>query len=424
KPESDDRSQVVVRGVPIGRLTFREYAERRAELLGVVAASLKRLRARHDLVVIEGAGGPAEINLSAGEIVNMCIARLADAPVLLVGDIDRGGVFAAFVGTLALLEADERARVAGFLVNKFRGDVALLASGLAQLRDRTGIPVVGVVPYLERGLVPAEDSLDLDDEATATRDERLRVVVVRLPRIANFDDMAPLAAEPGVRVRFAVSPSELTGADLIIVPGSKSTMADLSWLRERGVADALIVAAGSGTPVIGLCGGYQMLGHALEDPDGIESSVATAPGLGLLPVVTTFARSKETVRVRGRVAGGSGPLGAALGTAIEGYEIYMGRTRVDGSAAVFRILDRGGVACDDVEGALAFGGVVVGTYLHGIFANDGVRRALLDWLAARKRIAPDARWGRGERATGRYDRLAGAVAAAVDLKAIAGLVGL
>src|SRR5262249_49593189 len=266
KPESDDRSQVVVRGVPIGRLTFREYAERRAELLGVGAASVKRLRARHDLVVIEGAGSPAEINLSAGEIVNMCIARLADAPVLLVGDIDRGGVFAAFVGTLALLEADERARVAGFLVNKFRGDVALLASGLAQLRDRTGIPVLGVVPYLERGLVPAEDSLDLEDDAMAMRDERLRVVVVRLPRIANFDDMEPLAAEPGVRVRFAVSPAELTGADLIIVPGSKSTMADLIWLRERGVADALIVAAGSGPPVVGLWRGVSGGRHRRRGP--------------------------------------------------------------------------------------------------------------------------------------------------------------
>ncbi len=424
KPESDDRSQVVVHGVPIGRLTFREYGERRAELLAVVAASLARLRATHDLVVIEGAGSPAEINLLAGEIVNMRIARLADAPVLLVGDIDRGGVLAAFVGTLALLEPDDRARVAGFLVNKFRGDGALLAPGLEMLRERTGVPVVGVVPYLERGLVPAEDSLDLDDGASATGDARLDVVVVKLPRIANFDDVEPLAREPGVRVRFAAAPSDLAGADLLIVPGSKSTMADLSWLRERGLAATLVAAARAGTPLIGVCGGYQMLGHALEDPDGVESSVSAAPGLGLLPAVTTFTRTKRTVRVRGRVIATDGALGAAHGQEIEGYEIHMGRTRVDGGRAPFRIVDRGGVVCDESEGALAFDGAVIGTYLHGIFANDRLRRALLGWLAARKGVEPDLRWGGSESATARYDRLADAVAAAVDLKAIAALVGL
>ncbi len=424
KPEGDDRSQVVVRGVPIGRLTFREYGARRAELLAVVAASLARLRATHDLVVIEGAGSPAEINLSAGEIVNMRIARLADAPVLLVGDIDRGGVFAAFVGTLALLAPDDRARVAGFLVNKFRGDFALLAPGLEMLRERTGVPVVGVVPYLERGLVPAEDSLDLDDGATVLGEAVLDIVVVRLPRIANFDDVEPLAREPGLRVRFAAAPSDLAGADLLIVPGSKSTMADLRWLRERGLAAALVAAAWTGTPLIGVCGGYQMLGQALNDPDGVESSVTAAAGLGLLPVVTTFAGTKRTIGVRGRVTADVGPFGAARGQPIDGYEIHMGRTRVDGGRAPFRIVDRGGVVCDDSDGALAFDGAVIGTYLHGIFANDGLRRALLGWLAARKGVASDPRWGCGESATKRYDRLADAVAAAVDLKAIAGLVGL
>ena len=424
KPEGDDRSHVVVHGVPIGSLTFREYGERRGELFSAVAASLARLRATHDLIVIEGAGSPAEINLSAGEIVNMRIARLADAPVLLVGDIDRGGVLAAFVGTLALLEPEDRARVAGFLVNKFRGDVTLLAPGLEMLYERTGVPVVGVVPYLERGLVPAEDSLDLEDGVPRRGDTVLDVVVVKLPRIANFDDVEPLAREPGVRVRFAAAPSDLAGADLLIVPGSKSTIADLGWLRQRGLAVALVAAARAGTPVIGVCGGYQMLGQALHDPDHVESPETSAQGLGLLPVVTTFSGTKRTVPVRGRVTADVGPFGAACGEPIQGYEIHMGRTRVDGGRSPFRVIDRGGVATDDSDGALAFDGAVIGTYLHGIFANDGLRRALLAWLAGRKGVAHDPRWGCGECATARYDRLADAVAAAVDMKAIAALVGL
>ncbi|OLD96523.1 MAG: cobyric acid synthase CobQ [Candidatus Rokubacteria bacterium 13_1_20CM_4_68_9] len=424
KPEGEDCSQVVVRGRPIGRLTFREYGAQRGALLAVVAESLARLRAAHDLVIIEGAGSPAEINLSAGEIVNMRIARLADAPVVLVGDIDRGGVFAAFVGTLALLEPDDRARVAGFVVNKFRGNLALLAPGLDMLYERTGVPVLGVVPYLERGLVPTEDSLDLDDAAPASGGARLDIVVVRPPRIANFDDVEPLAREPGVRVRFATSPSHLVGADLLIVPGSKSTIADLAWLRESRLADALIAAARAGTPLIGLCGGYQMLGRALEDPDGVESSVTTAAGLGLLPVVTTFGATKRTVRVHARVIAEVGPLAAVRGQTIEGYEIHMGTTRVEGAGAPFSILDRGGAPCGDPDGALAFDGVVIGTYLHGLFANDGLRRALLDWLATRTGVAADPRWGQRESATARYDRLADAVAAAVDLKTISALIGL
>jgi len=247
---------------------------------------------------------------------------------------------------------------------------------------------------------------------------------VRPPRIANFDDVEPLAREPGVRVRFATSPSHLVGADLLIVPGSKSTIADLAWLRENRLADALIAAARAGTPLIGLCGGYQMLGRALEDPDGVESSVTTAAGLGLLPVVTTFGATKRTVRVHARVIAEVGPLAAVRGQTIEGYEIHMGTTRVEGAGAPFSILDRGGAPCGDPDGALAFDGVVIGTYLHGLFANDGLRRALLDWLATRTGVAADPRWGQRESATARYDRLADAVAAAVDLKTISALIGL
>jgi len=424
KPERDDRSQVVVRGVPVGSMTFCEYGRRRPALLPIVIESLERLRQSHDLVVIEGAGSPAEINLADGEIVNMCIARLAEAPVLLVGDIDRGGVFAAFVGTLALLAPEDRARVAGFIVNKFRGDATLLAPGLETLVALTALPVLGVVPYLEAGLVPAEDSLDLEIAPPPSGAHRLDIAVIRLPRIANFDDVEPLAREPDVRVRFVDAAGGLAGADLIILPGSKSTMADLDWMRSRGLARALLAEASRDTPVIGICGGYQMLGTALYDSEGIESPAATAPGLGLLDVRTTFAPVKTTVRVRGRVEAGDGLLAAARGTEIDGYEIHTGRSVVGAGPRPFAIVERGGQPARDDDGALSLDGRVMGTYIHGLFASAALRRALLESLARRKGIARDPRWGADERPVARYDRLADAVAAAVDVPAIIRLARL
>ncbi|MGH7323772.1 MAG: cobyric acid synthase [Candidatus Rokuibacteriota bacterium] len=388
KPERDDRSQVVVRGVPVGSMTFREYGRRRPALLPIVIASLERLRQSHDLVVIEGS--PAEINLVDGEIVNMCIARLAQAPVLLVGDIDRGGVFAAFVGTLALLAPEDRERVAGFIVNKFRGDPILLAPGLETLVARTALPVLGVVPYLEAGLVPAEDSLDLEVALPPSGTCRLDIAVIRLPRIANFDDVEPLAREPGVRVRFVDGAGGLAGADLIILPGSKSTMADLDWLRSTGLAGALLAGAGRDTPVIGICGGYQMLGTALYDPEGIESPAARAPGLGLLDVRTTFAPVKTTVRVRGRVEAGDGLLAAARRTEIDGYEIHTGRSALDGRLSSS--------------------------------ARRSAALANRPWPGARG--SRSTRAGAHERPVARCDRLADAVAAAVDVPAIIRLARL
>ncbi len=424
KPEEDDRSQVVVRGVPVGSMTFREYGRRRAELLGVVAESLERLRRAHDLVIIEGAGSPAEINLADGEIVNMRIARLAGAPVLLVGDIDRGGVFAAFVGTLALLPPGDRRRVAGLVVNKFRGDPAILAPGLAAVTARTGVPVLGVVPYLEDALVAAEDALDLDGRRPGPAGARLDLAVVRLPRIANFDDVEPLAREPGVRVRFAAAPGDLAGADLIVLPGSKSTIADLAWLRARGLDRAVVGAAARGTPVLGLCGGYQMLGRRLLDPDRVESPVTAARGLGLLPVETTFRPVKTTQRVRARVEPGAGPLAAAAGEEIGAYEIHMGVSRVGRAARPFRVVTRGGRPVDEPEGAVGRRGTVLGTYLHGLFADGPVRRALLGRLAARRRLPADPAWGAPDVPGERYDRLADAVGRALDVDAIARLAGV
>jgi adenosylcobyric acid synthase len=422
KPEADDRSQVVVRGVVTGSCSFQEYGRRRAALLPVVEESLARLRQAYDLVVIEGAGSPAEINLNEGEIVNMRVARLAEAPVLLVGDIDRGGVFAAFVGTLALLPEEDRARVAGFIVNKFRGDRVLLGPGLDMLLARTGLPTFGVVPYLEPGLFPPEDSLDLDCPPATADVYQLDLSVVRLPRIANFDDMEPLAREPGVRVRFVRTAAELRGTDLVVLPGSKSTIADLQWLRAVGLDVAVLDAARRGVPVLGLCGGYQMLGVALHDPDGVESPVAEAAGLGLLDVTTVFGPTKATVRVRARVTAALGLLAGAAGLEIAGYEIHTGRSDAGGHARPFTVLTRGGQDTSELEGAMSADGAVAGTYLHGIFTSPALRRAILQALAHRKGITPDPRWGTPESPGARYDRLADAVATALDLAALAKLV--
>ncbi len=424
KPEADHRSQVVVRGRPVASASFGEFRRMKPGLLGVIEESLERLRRAYDLVLIEGAGSPAEINLREGEIVNMRIARLAEAPVLLVGDIDRGGVFAAFVGTLELLPPDDRARVAGFLVNKFRGDIALLTPGLDELTARTGVPVLGVVPYATEPLVPAEDSLDLDDLARERGPAVLTVAIARLPRIANFDDFEPLAREPGIRLRLARTPEDLEGADLLVLPGSKNTAADLGWLRRTGLASAITTAAAAGRTVVGICGGFQMLGLAVHDPYRVESEAGTTPGLGLLSAETWLEREKTTVRVRGRVADTPGPFAGAAGSSIDAYEIHAGRTKVRGSHSPFEILTRRGVAVEERDGASSGGGNVVGTYLHGLFVNDALRRALLLHLAACRGLTPDPRWGTPSGASERYDRLADIVAASCDLGAIGKLVGL
>ncbi len=425
KPEADQRSQVVVRGRPVASASFTEYRRMKPSLLGVIEESLERLRHAYDVVLIEGAGSPAEINLREGEIVNMRVARLAEAPVLLVGDIDRGGVFAAFVGTLALLPPDDRAWVAGFLVNKFRGDAALLAPGLDDLTVRTGVPVLGVVPYATEPLVPAEDSLDLDELARERGPAVLTIAVARLPRIANFDDFEPLAREPGTRVRLARTPEDLEGADLIVLPGSKNTAEDLGWLRRTGLAAAITTAAAEGRRVVGICGGFQMLGLAVHDPHRVESTAAgTTPGLGLLNAETWLEPEKTTVRVRGRVSDAPGPFAGASGSSIEAYEIHAGRTDVREARRPFEILARRGSAVQQLDGAASADGSVVGTYLHGLLANDTLRRSLLRHLAERRGVAPDPRWGTPSSASGRYDRLADIVAASCDLAAIGKLVGL
>lgn len=417
KPEGDRRSQVVVMGKPIGSLSALEYHAYKPELEGIIASSLTRLREAHDLVVIEGAGSPAEINLKARDIVNMHVARVADAPVLLVGDIDRGGVFAAFVGTLALLDPDERARVAAFVINKFRGDRALLEPGLVQLKELTGKPVLGVLPYLHRLRVADEDSLSLDRRlglARPGRDE-LDIVVVRLPRISNHDDVEALEHEPGVVVRFAEHAEEVRGADLVIVPGSKSTIADLGWLRATGIADVIALRARQGAPVLGICGGCQMLGVEILDPERVESSEACVPGLALLPIRTRFAALKRTARVRCLPRTRSF-LSAALDTAAElaGYEIHMGRLEPAGDhAAAFDIRARNGQADAAADGAVSADGAVVGTMIHGLFENEAVRASVLGELRRSRGLPPRPPASLPSRQA-EYDRLEAAVREHLD----------
>ncbi|WP_067970812.1 cobyric acid synthase [Nocardiopsis trehalosi] len=358
KPGSDRSSQVVVRGRAIGEadaLTYRSYRER---LRAVAAEGLAELRAEYDVVICEGAGSPAEINLRAGDIANMGLARAAGLPVLVVGDIDRGGVFAALHGTLALLEPADQALIAGFVVNKFRGAPELLEPGLDMLRGLTGRPVYGVLPWLDGLWLDVEDSLALGVDRGPMRPpagaRTLRVAVVRSPRISNFTDVDALTVEPGVDVRFTTSAHELDDADLVVLPGSRATVADLAWLRERGLADAVVRRAAEGRPVLGVCGGYQML--AGEIHDGVESGAGRVPGLGLLPATVRFAAEKTLGR----------PEGTAYGEPVRAYEIHHGVVDVDLAApGTSPFLD----GCRR--------GAVWGTTWHGALENDGFRRAFL-----------------------------------------------
>jgi adenosylcobyric acid synthase len=427
KPEGDSRSQVVVLGRPIGSLSAAEYHRRKPELRALIAGCLDRLRRRCDLLVIEGAGSPAEINLRANDIVNMHVAHAADARVLLVGDIDRGGVFAAFVGTLELLEPEERSRVAAFLVNKFRGDRALLEPGLDFLTRRTGLPVLGVLPYLRDLRVADEDSLSLDHRRRrrAAGPGELDIAVVRLPRLSNFDDFDPLDHEPGVTLRFVERAEELAGADLVILPGSKSTAADLAWLRRSGLADALTARAGQGAPVLGICGGCQMLGLSIEDPDGLESPEASVPGLGLLPLRTRFQRDKLTAQVQACPAGaGFLTRGLPATDALTGYEIHMGAVQAEAAGApAFQIVARNGRPERAADGAVSPDGGVVGTMIHGLFENDRLRAALLAALRGARGLPEPAAAPRRFDKQAEYDRLAASLREHVDLPLLRRLAG-
>jgi adenosylcobyric acid synthase len=407
KPGSDRSSQVVVRGRAVGTVSARSYQERKAALLDVVTAALADLRARFDVVVCEGAGSPAEINLRGSDIANMGLAHAADLPVAVVGDIDRGGVLAHLFGTLAVLDPADQARIAGFVVNKFRGDPALLAPGLDQLRALTGRPTFGVVPWADGLWLDAEDSLSAVADGVVGRpapphgSRWLRVAVVRLPRISNATDVEALACEPGVAVRYVTEPSRLDDADVVVLPGTRATVSDLAWLRRTGLADAVVAHAKGGRPVLGICGGYQMLGTRITDPHRVEGG--DAEGLGLLDLEVGFAAEKHLAN----------PVGTAWGHPVRGYEIHHGRVVRAGDPPLL-----------DGEGSDA--GAVLGTHWHGLLENDGFRRALLERLAGQAGrsgflVAPDTSFAAARAA--QLDLLGDLVEAHLDTAALAHVIG-
>jgi adenosylcobyric acid synthase len=429
KPEGDSRSQVVLLGRPYKTLRAGDYRLEREVLWRTVTESLDSLREAYDVVVIEGAGSPVEINLKAGEIVNMAVARYANSPVLLVGDIDCGGVFAQFAGTLGLLEKEERELVRGLVINKFRGDMKLLEPGLDMIEGICGVKVLGVLPYL-RGLdLPEEDGAGLDarskEPAGHKPSRKLDIAAIRLPRISNFDDLDALALEEGVGLRFVERASELGEPDAIILPGSKATLADLDWLRGQGLDDGIRWNARLGASVAGICGGYQMLGETIFDPEGIEGPRRKEIGLGLLPVRTVFMRGKEAKPRRGRVApGGSGFLAVAAGMKVEGYEIHSGRSASKGPA-LFAL--ESGTPAETTDGCWAGDGRIFGSYLHGLFDLPDFRRAWLSSLGRDgRRFGVSGKPGatlESAREAG-MERLADAVSSALDMDSLRKIIGL
>ena len=365
KPETDVGSQVIVQGRRVATVRARDYAAMKPALMASVLDSFARLRAGYDLVIVEGAGSPAEINLRPGDIANMGFARAADVPVVLVGDIDRGGVIAQIVGTQAVIDAADAAMVAGFLINKFRGDPRLFDDGYAMIEARTSWRGFGVVPWFGQAhLLPAEDALDI---ASGPAGDGVVIACLTLSRIANFDDLDPLKAEPGVQLMMVQAGQPIpAAARLVIIPGSKSTRGDLAFLRAQGWDIDLAAHVRRGGHVFGICGGYQMLGRVIDDPDGIEGAAGASAGLGLLDVATVMTPDKRLARVQA--------VHAASGLAVAGYEIHIGRTDGPDCARAFAHVQ------DRAEGAISADGRVTGSYLHGLFASDAFRTAFLHGL--------------------------------------------
>ena len=410
KPSSDIGSQVIVNGEVRGDMPAKEYFRRKKALIPDILRAYDGLASEFDIIVIEGAGSPAEINLKADDIVNMGLARLVAAPVLLAGDIDRGGVFAQLYGTVELLEPDERARICGLIINKFRGDVEILRPGLAMLEEKTRLPVVGVVPYLK---VDIEDEDSLSERLQQKNAVKpLDVAIVRLPHISNFTDFMPLEQHPLLGVRYVQAARELGMPDLIILPGTKNTVNDLLWLRQCGLETAVQKLARRGTPVLGVCGGYQMLGGMLDDSAGTESGrPQTLRGLELLPTRTVFTLEKRRAQVTATAAA------PFAGAALTGYEIHTGRTTVEG-APFCTLADGTPDGC--VQGS------VFGTYLHGLFDSGELTEKLAALLCRRKGLAPETAAPLTMQAyrEQQFDLLADGVRRALDMSAIYAAMGL
>lgn len=349
-------------------------------------AAYDRLSSRYDLLIIEGAGSPAEINLRKDDFVNMAMAEYASARTILVADIDRGGVFASILGTVSLLPLSQRRLISGVIINKFRGDISLLKSGILEIESLTGIRVLGVIPYLRDLYLDEEDSLGLENRGPVGPSV-LNITVIRLPRISNYTDFMALETVPGIGVRYVSSSGDFVNSDLIIIPGSKNTRADLQFIHETGLAGSVKQAVKNGIPVFGICGGYQMLGRVVRDPDGVEGSQGETQGLDLLPIETVLEPRKELSQVSGETSAAL-PF-AESGTAFKGYEIHAGKTTpVDPERAPLIIRQRHGVTCRELSGTCSDDGLVFGCYIHGLFDEQGMGKQLVEWLCHRKGIDP------------------------------------
>lgn len=431
KPTGHASSQVVVLGKPVGNLSAMSYhTDYAPKALEIIEGALNRLRAVNNLVVIEGAGSPAEVNLQEHEIVNMRIARMAQAPVLLVADIDKGGALASVVGTLELLAPEDRARVAGIIINKFRGDIKLFQPAVEFLEEKTGKPVIGVVPYFQGFRIQEEDTIP-EEESRSDRfagQELLDIAVINLPHISNFTDFDPLEDEPDIRLRYISKGTSLGEPDLIVLPGSKNTIGDLAFLKRSGLAAQIIEQYRKGIPVIGICGGFQMLGMELNDPLHTESEIPCITGLGLLDISTTFAPEKITSQVEAEISGSGLFLYDAANIRINGYEIHMGRTELAPEVRpAFTILVRSGEKVFFPDGAVSRDGLVFGTYIHGIFDNDNFRRHLINNLRRRKGLEPLLSSGTltvREQRERDFDRLAAVVRSSLSMEKINALLDL
>ena len=411
KPTDHTGSQVIVNGRVIGNMSARDYFAYKRKLIPDIVKAFHRLEERADMIVIEGAGSPAEINLRENDIVNMGLAELVDAPVLLVGDIDRGGVFAQLLGTLMLLREEERDRVKGLLINKFRGDASLLTSGIEILEKKGGIPVAGVIPYME---IDLEDEDSLTDRFVKKKQGKIDIVVIRYPRISNFTDFNVFAQIPEVSVRYVTSAAEFGCPDLVFLPGSKNTTGDLNWMRRNGLEEKVKGLVGK-IPVCGICGGYQMLGEEITDSEGMESGGAVK-GMGLLPVTTKLQKEKVRRQVQGTINRISGTFSVLSGLAYAGYEIHMGRSCLYSDDGVAHVTEEVLVGGEIPE--------VYGTYVHGIFDKGETVSALVGELARKKGLVPGNRacMDYREYKEKQYDKLADILTEHLDREHIYGLL--
>lgn len=430
KPNTDIGAQIIIHGKVYKNMSASRYHGFKGRAIEFVRDSFTRLTKRYNFIIIEGAGSPAEINLRENDIANMGMAEIADCPVVIVGDIDKGGVFASLVGTIELLEKGERERVKGFIINKFRGDVSLLTTGIDFLEKKTGIPVLGVIPYFRDIYIQEEDGVAMDRLVSVRSDGRINVAVLYLPHISNFTDFDPLEREPGINLKYVGYGESLGEVEMVIIPGSKNTIDDLNYLYNSGYVKDILIHYKRGGTVVGICGGYQMLGEYIDDPDHVETSLGRMNGMGLLHVRTTIEKEKMTSQVQAKVFQSNRFFKDSH--ELRGYEIHMGRTESQRGDYMFEIVNREGSPVSVPDGCISGDGRVWGTYIHGIFDNDGFRQEFI------RRISPakDLPVASGEVSEGagafnyqefketQYDKLAAIVRKHIDMDAFYRIAGL